>query len=113
MLREGVSRYSLTAGQVRNKLLADEPWLVQGTYQRGIGNQLTLYGGSALSEGYLSLLYGVGLSTRRCLRCRRHPCTDLVRPLRQPYRRQCAAELQQHDRRDRDQPDPGRLPLLH
>ncbi|WP_312828029.1 fimbria/pilus outer membrane usher protein, partial [Escherichia coli] len=31
MLREGVSRYSLTAGQVRNKLLADEPWLVQGT----------------------------------------------------------------------------------
>lgn len=64
MLREGVSRYSLTAGQVRNKLLADEPWLVQGTYQRGIGNQLTLYGGSALSEGYLSLLYGVGLSTR-------------------------------------------------
>ncbi len=43
MLREGVSRYSLTAGQVRNKL-ADEPWLVQGTYQRGIGNQLTLYG---------------------------------------------------------------------
>ncbi|WP_329953736.1 fimbria/pilus outer membrane usher protein [Stenotrophomonas sepilia] len=64
MLREGVSRYSLTAGQVRNKLLADEPWLVQGTYQRGIGNQLTLYGGSALSDGYLSLLYGVGLSTR-------------------------------------------------
>ncbi len=63
MLREGVSRYSLTAGQVRNKLLADEPWLVQGTYQRGIGNQLTLYGGSALSDGYLSLLYGVGLST--------------------------------------------------
>ncbi|KAG1469524.1 hypothetical protein G6F57_012149 [Rhizopus arrhizus] len=63
MLREGVSRYALTAGQVRNKLLADEPWLVQGTYQRGIGNQLTLYGGSALSDGYLSLLYGVGLST--------------------------------------------------
>ena len=43
--------------------LRSEPWLVQGTYQRGIGNQLTLYGGSALSDGYLSLLYGVGLST--------------------------------------------------
>ncbi|RTQ87514.1 fimbrial biogenesis outer membrane usher protein [Stenotrophomonas maltophilia] len=63
MLREGVSRYSLTAGQVRNKLLNDEPWLLLGTYQRGIGNRLTLYGGSALSEGYLSMLYGVGLST--------------------------------------------------
>ncbi|MCL7715582.1 fimbria/pilus outer membrane usher protein [Stenotrophomonas mori] len=63
MLREGVSRYALTAGQVRDTLLRDEPWLLQGTYQRGIGNRLTVYGGSALSEGYTSLLYGVGLST--------------------------------------------------
>lgn len=63
MLREGVSRYSLTAGRARNELLRDEPWLLQGTYQRGIGNQLTVYGGSTLSDGYLSLLYGVGLST--------------------------------------------------
>lgn len=63
MLRQGVSRYAITAGQVRNDLLRDAPWLLQGTYQRGIGNQLTLYGGSALSEGYLSMLYGIGLST--------------------------------------------------
>lgn len=63
MLREGVSRYSLTAGRARNELLRDEPWLLQGTYQRGIGNRLTVYGGSALSDGYLSLLYGAGLST--------------------------------------------------
>lgn len=63
MLRQGVSRYAVTAGQVRNQQLDDTPWLLQGTYQRGIGNQLTLYGGSALSEGYLSLLYGIGLST--------------------------------------------------
>lgn len=64
MLRPGVSRYAVTAGQVRNDFLIDEPWLVQGTYQRGVGNQLTLYGGSALSEGYLSLLYGAGVSTK-------------------------------------------------
>ncbi|HEP8699046.1 TPA: fimbrial biogenesis outer membrane usher protein [Pseudomonas aeruginosa] len=63
MLREGISRYSVTAGQVHNDLLSDEPWLLQGTYQRGIGNQLTLYGGSTASKGYTSQLYGVGLST--------------------------------------------------
>lgn len=63
MLREGVSRYAFTAGQVRNDQLRDAPWLVQGTYQRGVGNQVTLYGGSALSEGYTSLLYGAGLAT--------------------------------------------------
>lgn len=63
MLRPGVSRYALTAGQVRNERLLDEPWLLQGTYQRGIGNQLTVYAGSALSEGYSSALYGVGVAT--------------------------------------------------
>jgi len=64
MLRPGASRYAITVGQVRNDMLVDEPWLLQGTYQRGIGNQLTVYGGSALSEGYLSLLYGLGVSTQ-------------------------------------------------
>lgn len=63
MLRPGVSRYALTAGQVRDERLLDKPWLLQGTYQRGIGNQLTLYAGTALSEGYSSLLYGAGVST--------------------------------------------------
>lgn len=63
MLRPGVSRYALTAGQVRNERLLDEPWLLQGTYQRGMGNRLTLYAGSALSEGYTSVLYGAGVAT--------------------------------------------------
>jgi len=63
MLRPGVSRYALTAGKVRNDLLEDEPWLLQATYQRGLRNQLTLYVGSALSEGYVSALYGAGVST--------------------------------------------------
>ena len=64
MLRPGVSRYALIAGQVRDTRLLDEPWLLQGTYQRGIGNQLTLYAGSVLSEGYASALYGAGVATR-------------------------------------------------
>ncbi|GHH59917.1 fimbria/pilus outer membrane usher protein [[Pseudomonas] boreopolis] len=63
MLRPGISRYAFTVGQVRNDYLDDEPYLLQVTYQRGVGNQLTLYGGSALSAGYASLLYGAGVST--------------------------------------------------
>jgi len=63
MLRPGISRYAITAGEVRSDRLLDEPWLLQGIYQRGIGNQLTLYAGAALSEGYSSLLYGAGIST--------------------------------------------------
>ena len=63
MLRPGMSRYALTVGQVRNENLLDEPWLAQGTYQRGIGNRLTLYGGGLVSENYGALLYGAGLAT--------------------------------------------------
>ena len=63
MLRPGMSRYALTVGQVRNDNLLDEPWLAQATYQRGIGNRLTLYGGGLLSENYGALLYGAGLAT--------------------------------------------------
>ena len=63
MLRPGMSRYAFTVGQVRNENLLDEPWLAQATYQRGIGNRLTLYGGGLLSENYGALLYGAGVAT--------------------------------------------------
>ncbi|MET0547791.1 MAG: fimbria/pilus outer membrane usher protein [Xanthomonas sp.] len=63
MLRPGISRYALTVGQVRNDTLLDTPYLVQGTYQRGIGNRLTLYGGTAVSDGYAAALFGAGVST--------------------------------------------------
>ncbi len=63
MLRAGMSRYAITAGKVRNEQLEDSPWLLQATYQRGMGNRLTLYGGANASEGYASVLYGLGVST--------------------------------------------------
>ena len=63
MLRPGMSRYALTVGQVRNDNLLSEPWLLQATYQRGIGNRLTMYGGGLMSENYGALLYGAGLAT--------------------------------------------------
>src|SRR5690606_32479775 len=38
-------------------------WMAQGTYQRGMGNRLTLYGGGMLGEDYGSVLYGAGVAT--------------------------------------------------
>ncbi len=63
MLRPGNSRYSLTAGEVREPGLENEPWMVQGTYQRGLGNRLTGYTGASFSEDYQSWLAGVAVGT--------------------------------------------------
>ncbi len=63
MLRPGTSRYSLTAGEVREAALDDEPWLVQGTYQRGLSNRLTGYAGTSISDDYQSWLGGVAVGT--------------------------------------------------
>lgn len=64
LLRQGISRYAFTLGEVRDQRLIDAPWLLQATYQRGVRSGVTLYGGSTLSDGYASLLYGLGLSSR-------------------------------------------------
>ncbi|MNZ33940.1 Outer membrane usher protein HtrE precursor [compost metagenome] len=66
LLREGTWRYSATAGQVRNDLLeTDAPYFVEGTYQHGINNWLTGYGGvQASDEGfYRSFLLGSAFNT--------------------------------------------------
>ncbi|SKA19977.1 fimbria/pilus outer membrane usher protein [Novilysobacter spongiicola] len=63
MLRPGSSRYAITVGRARNPNLLDPPAVAQATYQRGIANRLTLYGGAAASEDYESVLYGAGVST--------------------------------------------------
>ncbi len=60
LLRPGVSRWAITDGQVHNTALRnDKPYFVEGTYQRGINNWLTVYGGAQstyrnLYHGYLS-----------------------------------------------------------
>lgn len=46
LLRPGISRWSITDGQVHNTSLRNaKPYFVEGTYQRGINNWLTLYAG--------------------------------------------------------------------
>lgn len=63
MLRPGLSRYSVTAGKLRNQSLQYEPYLLQGTYQRGINNWFTAYGAANASEKYAAGLIGGGVST--------------------------------------------------
>jgi len=66
LLRPGISRWSVTSGQVHNAVLRnDKPYFVEGTYQRGISNRLTLYGGaqSTYRNLYHAYLGGAALST--------------------------------------------------
>jgi outer membrane usher protein len=66
LLRPGVGRWAITDGQVRNDALrGDKPYFVEGTYQRGINNWLTVYGGvqSTYRDLYHSYLGGAAINT--------------------------------------------------
>lgn len=64
LLRPNQSRWSLAAGQVHEQGAHESPHIVQGTYQRGLTNSVTAYGGATLAAGYRSLLLGGALNTR-------------------------------------------------
>ncbi|HHW4680590.1 MAG TPA: fimbria/pilus outer membrane usher protein, partial [Xylella taiwanensis] len=63
MLRAGSQRHSLTVGKVRNDMFRHTPYLLEGTYQRGISNTLTAYAGSTISQRYIAAIAGAGIST--------------------------------------------------
>ncbi|MNV11831.1 Outer membrane usher protein HtrE precursor [compost metagenome] len=63
LLRPGSSRWAITAGEVDEVNLQVSPWLLQGTYERGLTNTTTAYGGSILSEGYHAALLGGAWNT--------------------------------------------------
>lgn len=63
MLRPGHDRYSVTAGQVRNRNLLKKDNFAQATYQRGINNYLTGYVGSILSQNYQAYQIGSAIGT--------------------------------------------------
>ncbi|EOC1457331.1 fimbrial biogenesis outer membrane usher protein [Cronobacter sakazakii] len=62
-LRPGALRYSVVAGEYRNDSLRTKPALYQATYQYGISNRLTSYGGVQVSQGYYALLFGMAFGT--------------------------------------------------
>lgn len=64
LLRPGLSRYSLTAGRYRDRNLDSLPGFVQGTYQRGLTNLVSAYGGAIVAEHYLAGQFGLAFNTR-------------------------------------------------
>jgi outer membrane usher protein len=63
LLRPGASRYAITAGEVRSDSLHDKPALFQSTYQYGLTNAITGYGGLQLSQDYYALQLGTAVGT--------------------------------------------------
>lgn len=63
-LRPGVSRFTASAGWVRNLHYHSDPHLAQATWQRGLTNLMTVYGGVTGFEDYKAGLIGVVLGTQ-------------------------------------------------
>ncbi|WP_342315903.1 fimbria/pilus outer membrane usher protein [Lysobacter sp. FW306-1B-D06B] len=65
LLRPGVSRFAVTAGQLRQSNLFDTPRFAEGTYQLGINNWLTGYAGAQVAGDnlYRSLAVGGAFNT--------------------------------------------------
>ncbi len=63
LLRPGVWRYSLVAGEVEQPYLTRTEPFTQGTLQHGLDDYLTAYTGAVLSEHYRAGLLGIALNT--------------------------------------------------
>lgn len=64
LLRPGQSRYSAAVGKLLNVVSDNAPVFGEATYQRGVGQGVTLYGGAIAGNYYGSLLVGSALSTQ-------------------------------------------------
>ncbi|WP_407972139.1 fimbria/pilus outer membrane usher protein [Burkholderia pyrrocinia] len=62
-LRPGIGRYSFTAGALRNQQGTSNPLFAQATYQRGLTNLVTGYGGVTVAAGYAAAMVGAALNT--------------------------------------------------
>lgn len=63
LVRPGVSRFSVSGGQYRDDTLDREPNFAQGTYQYGLNNLMTAYGGGIVANTYQSGQGGLAFST--------------------------------------------------
>lgn len=63
LLRPGSSRFSLTGGRYRDDTLDAPPAFLQGTYQRGLTDTVTVYGGIIAAQRYRAAQGGLALST--------------------------------------------------
>ncbi|NPT37903.1 fimbria/pilus outer membrane usher protein [Paraburkholderia xenovorans] len=63
-LRPGTTRFSVTAGELRNSALETNPNFAQFTLQRGLTNLVTVYGGAVAANGYMAADVGAALNTK-------------------------------------------------
>ncbi|WP_145515788.1 fimbria/pilus outer membrane usher protein [Yersinia aleksiciae] len=63
LLRPGMTRYSLMAGEYRDNSMVEKPTLVMGTLRHGLSNLITGNGGVVAAEGYLSASAGLAFNT--------------------------------------------------
>jgi outer membrane usher protein len=64
LLRPGITRFDVAAGELRDNLVKNNPAVVQATIQHGFSNLLTGYAGIVGSQGYAALLVGGAIDTR-------------------------------------------------
>lgn len=68
MLREGQYRYDINVGRYYRKNSSskiDDPMMFMGTMSYGLPGDITIFGGSLISEGYYALAMGTGMSLGR------------------------------------------------
>lgn len=63
ILKEGVTKYSVVAGQLRDTPLNKHPNLFEGTMRYGLFNDWTIYGGAQIGENYYSAAVGNAFNT--------------------------------------------------
>lgn len=63
LLHQGVSLFSVNAGELREDRLRESPKVMQAVYQYGLGNMYTLYGGGQYSQHFYSMALGNAFNT--------------------------------------------------
>ncbi|MBB6188277.1 fimbria/pilus outer membrane usher protein [Rhodanobacter sp. MP7CTX1] len=63
LMRPGVTRFDIAAGQLRDTTLQNRPNVIQAAAQHGFNNLLTGYAGVQGSDGYASVLVGGAFNT--------------------------------------------------
>jgi outer membrane usher protein len=63
LLRPGRINYSLLVGRLRNFNVSEEPYVLQGTWKRGISNSITSYAGVTATDYYSSAILGSAFGT--------------------------------------------------
>ncbi|MGH8144976.1 MAG: fimbria/pilus outer membrane usher protein [Rhodanobacteraceae bacterium] len=64
LLRPGITRFDVAAGQLRDQTLQDKPDVIEASAQHGFNNLFTGYAGMQGSEGYAAVLVGGAFNTR-------------------------------------------------